>query len=519
LRNLRAIVFLIVGVCLAIEPLALHAQITSVKITSKPGEKQSNGAPLNLSCQVTGTEGLEFLLATASGGAGHYQFENATNQKNATSTANPLPPEDRIRMTRSAEYLTVPVGTVPSGAATVTEIYNVGVKDKKGKGVLQQAQCTVTIHQQSAPGTVALGCPGPAHVGEAFQIVNASGGTPPYTYSAPDLQKPLVLDPTNGWITGASSPGIIPSLKITVQDASGSAVPPTWCRITVLPQSGSESCDLLPASRGECVGSGNAKNANINNFWGTNGGFVFFNQVNSIYNGASNSETVSADIGTLNFPFGMQLNIGSNVQAGAAPPTAVSTGTIPTLAPSAAAQAAQNMLYGGTIFASGAYPLLAVGGNRINGAGNWGGMLDFSAREGIDIQNFKSGTSTGLTSPSSHSSAQLEGYFQVNSTNLVVGSSTFAGALFIGGSYGYTYTSHAYIRDYGIAGPENSLGQISGGVILNGIAKIAFSRAFGPSQTYIDGTVTPTPITPTTINNFKTLSFELSYQSPAPGSK
>ncbi len=43
----------------------------------------------------------------------------------------------------------------------------------------------------------------------------------------------------------------------------------------------------------------------------------------------SNYETVLADIGTLNFPFGMQLNIGSNIQAGSVPPTAVSTGTVP----------------------------------------------------------------------------------------------------------------------------------------------------------------------------------------------
>ena len=185
------------------------------------------------------------------------------------------------------------------------------------------------------------------------------------------------------------------------------------------------------------------------------------------------------------------------------------------------------MLYGGTLFLSGAYPILAVGGNRINGAGNWGGMLDVAAREGIDVQSFKSGTSTGLTSPSTHSSLQMEGYFQVNSTNLPTGGSgTFAGALFVGGSYGYSYTSHQYIRDYGIASPHNSLGQLSGGVIINGVAKIAFSKAFGPSQTYIDGTVPPppptnppTPPTSTTVNNFKTLSFELSYQSPAPGSK
>jgi hypothetical protein len=268
------------------------------------------------------------------------------------------------------------------------------------------------------------------------------------------------------------------------------------------------------------MGSGIAKNASINAFWQTNGSFVFFNQIKSIYNQASNSVTVSADMGTLNFPIGMQLNIGTNIQAGSVPPTPVSTGTVPTLAPTAAAQAAQNMLYGGTIFASAAYPLIAVGGNRINSAGNWGGMVDVAGREGVDIQSFKSGTSTGATSPSSHTSLQVEGYVQMNSTNLpTVGGGNFAGALFAGGSYGYSYTSQQYVRNYGIAHAGNPLGQVAAGIIINGVAKLAFSKAFGPSQTFFDGTVTPTPTVPTKVNNFRAWSFELSYQSPAPGTK
>jgi hypothetical protein len=365
-----------------------------------------------------------------------------------------------------------------------------------------------------------VGCPGPGYVGTAFQIANVSGGTPPYTYAATSLPNQLILDPSTGLVTGASTPGVLENQKINVVDKNGAAGVSQSCNITVLPQPRSMSCVLLPVAFGNCVGSGVAKNANINSFWQTNGSFVFFNQIKSIYNEASNSATVSADLGTLNFPIGMQLNIGTNIQAGSVPPTPVSTGTVPTLSPTAAAQAIQNMLYGGTIFASGAYPLLAVGGNRINSAGNWGGMLDVSGREGVDIQSFKSGTSTGATSPASHTSLQVEGYVQMNSTNLpTVGGGAFAGALFVGGSYGYSYTSHQFIRDYGIANSSNRLGQVSGGILINGVAKLAFSKAFGPSQTYIDGTVTPTPTTATTVNNFKAWSFELSYQSAAPGTK
>lgn len=469
--------------------------------TQSGAQKVPTNSNLDITCQSNGTAGLEFLLATASGGTAPYKL-----------SVSSLPAEAGTRTSKSSLFATVLLGD-----AGKSDQFKVAVTDKTNKTVTES--CSIAIASPPVPGAMSLGCPGTAYVGTAFQIVNVSGGTPPYTYTAA-LPKQLTLDPSTGLVTGASTPGILPNQKITVSDKSGNPDQSIACTITVLPQPASLSCVLFPVGSQNCVGSGVAKNANINAFWQTNGSFVFFNQINSIYNGASNSETVSADIGTLNFPFGMQLNIGSNIQAGSVPPTAVSAGTVPTLSPSAAAQAAQNMLYGGTITASGAYPILAVGGNRINNPGSWGGMLDFAARQGVDVQNFKSGTSTGLTSPSTHTSFQVEGYVQVNSTNLpTVGGGTFAGALFAGGSYGYSYASHEYIRDYGIASPNNHLGQVSAGIILNGVAKVAFSRAFGPSQTYFNGSVTPTPSTPTTVNNFKTLSFELSYQSAAPGSK
>ena len=42
-------------------------------------------------------------------------------------------------------------------------------------------------------------------------------------------------------------------------------------------------------------------NSNINAFYRTTGSFSFLNQIKSIYNGASGSATISADIATLNF--------------------------------------------------------------------------------------------------------------------------------------------------------------------------------------------------------------------------
>jgi hypothetical protein len=472
---------------------------------TKSSHAKSTSGTLALSCGSSGMAGQPFLLATAAGGTGAY-----------TLSATPVPAIPGIGY--QTKGVALYVASSPFKAED-TATFNVAVADSAVPQNKATATCSIEI-VPAGPGSLDVECPGVAYVNVAFPLADVQGGTEPYSYkTAPTLPLPLGFD-QNGIVTGASTAGRLDNVTITVTDKNGTQASKT-CSITVktLPK-GSLNCSVFPVGRAECVGSGPAKNTNINTFWGTNGGFVFFNQIKSIYNAASNSETVSTDVGTLNFPIGFQLNIGTNIQAGATPPTPVSTGAIPTLSPTAAAQAAQNMLYGGTIYASGAYPLLALGGNRIDSAGNWGGMLDVAVLEGVDIQSFKAGTSASASSPSSHSNLQLEGYLQMNSTNIPTGGGgTIAGALFGGGSYGYSYTSHQYIRDCGIKNASNRLGQLSAGILLNGVAKLAFSKAFGPPQTYYDGTITPTPTTATTINNFKAWSFELTYQSAAPASK
>jgi hypothetical protein len=114
----------------------------------------------------------------------------------------------------------------------------------------------------------------------------------------------------------------------------------------------------------------------------------------------------------------------------------------------------------------------------------------------------------------------MEGYLQYNSINLAPnsapGSQNFAGSLFVGGSYGFSYISHGYARDYGFGNNiKNGMGQVSFGILINGVAKISASRAFGPSQTYIDSTT----MAQTTVNNFKAWSFGIAYQSPPPPAK
>lgn len=250
----------------------------------------------------------------------------------------------------------------------------------------------------------------------------------------------------------------------------------------------------------------------INQFFNTTGNYSYLDQVKSIYNGAANAATVSADLATLNFHIGTQVTLGTNIQAGASQPATVSTGAVPTLSSASAAQATQNMLYGGTVVASMLLPVYFLQTGNSKSAGGFGMLFDIVGREGLDIQNFTAGTSTTAASPPSHTNVQLEGYAQFNSINTLA-SGDIAGAFFIGGSYGYAYTSHAYARDYGFWNKVNSnVGQLSLGFLLSGVARIAVSRGFGPSQIYNDST----SMARQKVNNFKGLSFGITYQSPPP---
>ena len=254
----------------------------------------------------------------------------------------------------------------------------------------------------------------------------------------------------------------------------------------------------------------------INSFYQTYSSISFLGQVKSIYNGSASAATISADLASLNFLPGMQLTVTTNAEAGSTGATqasGVSSGTGPTLTAAAAGQATQNILSGGTVLASVIYPLIAVGAANVSKAGAFGLSVDLAGREGADIQNFKSGTSTTASSPPSHTNAGIEGYMYLNSTNNAPNSNLLAGALFLGGSYGFNYMSHDYAHDYGFGNHiQNGVGQISFGILLNNVAKISVSRGFGPSQTYFDSTA----MAQTTVNNFKSWSIGITYQSPPP---
>jgi hypothetical protein len=175
------------------------------------------------------------------------------------------------------------------------------------------------------------------------------------------------------------------------------------------------------------------------------------------------------------------------------------------------------MLYGGNFTIRGELPLIGAG-IQTDSPGGIGGTINLIVQEGVDIQNFKAGTSTNVDSPSSHNMDGLEGYLVYNAINQAPGtdakSNIYAGGVFIGGSYGYSYTSHDYARDYGFGSVNRGVGQASAGVLINNVAKISVSRGFGPSQVYKDSTSGITM----PVNNFKSWSFGITYQSAAPSS-
>jgi hypothetical protein len=249
----------------------------------------------------------------------------------------------------------------------------------------------------------------------------------------------------------------------------------------------------------------------VNCYYSTNTTFSYFTQFQSIYNAASGATTLNAQVGALNFSNGMQLTIATNPQVGAAnsnntTPAATATVAVPTLSATSAAQAAQNVLNGGTIFGFDLIPLFSRQGDAMV-------TIDAVLREGVDLQKFNN-TSITATNPSTHTFAGLQGYFQFNSSNNAANSTGPAGSIFFGAMYGYNLMNHTYSLQNGFGGRSNTqIAQISGGVLLNGVVKIAASRGFGPSQKYIDST----SMSQTTINNFQTWSIAIAYQSSGSG--
>jgi hypothetical protein len=250
----------------------------------------------------------------------------------------------------------------------------------------------------------------------------------------------------------------------------------------------------------------------INCFYSTDGLSSYFNQLQSIYNSASGSTTVNAQIGSLNFLNGMQVTVGTNPQiapsntTSTTPTTGAIVGGVPTLSSTAASQAAQNVLYGGTLFGSGIFPLLLKQSSGLI-------YLAAQAKEGVDIQKFNNNSIT-LSNPSTHTFVGFQGYLQYSSSNTAANSNDPAGTVFLSAMYGYSLMNHSYSVQNGFGGRVNSqIAQVGAGILINGVARIVVYRGFGPSQRYTDSTTMAT----TSVNDFNKWSVGIAYQSSGSG--
>ena len=76
--------------------------------------------------------------------------------------------------------------------------------------------------------------------------------------------------------------------------------------------------------------------------------------------------------------------------------------------------------------------------------------------------------------------------------------------------------NHSYSIQNGFGGRiDSQIAQVSAGILLNGVAKIAVYRGFGPSQQYIDST----SMVQKTANNFQTWSIAIAYQKSGSGKR
>lgn len=320
---------------------------------------------------------------------------------------------------------------------------------------------------------------------EVSTKVTLTGGTPIPT-PTPANSTTICRPPDNNWFPTVRSSLLSPS----------KAYPP-----------GSEDLAVRAAKQFGRNLWGEQKEAVINCYYQTNDQLAFFTQVKSIYNAMSSSTTVAANIGSYNFNNGMQLSLGTNIQAGPAgpTPTVVAGQSVPTLTATGAAQAAQNLFYGGNVYVYDDFPILI---KKASGSIRWHFVNDILAREGVDIQSFN-GTTTTATSPTTHFNFFDEAYWQYDA-DPATGSQTAPLAIFLGGQYGYAYTSVRYAQQYGFLNKSNAqVGAISFGVLVTGQFNVTVLREFGPSQKFIDSSTGKLGV----VNNFKSWSFGVQYQT------
>jgi hypothetical protein len=203
-------------------------------------------------------------------------------------------------------------------------------------------------------------------------------------------------------------------------------------------------------------------------FYTTSNWLAPLQQVRFLYGFGQGSKSLSVDLASMEFPFGVQTTFGSSVTAPAETPAADTTQT----GVDSVTQGLERLKAGGDFYVRNSYPIFAAENEAKT---NMFTIFSISTL-GLNISGF--GDETTLTESTEHNfNSSIEAYGQYGA---------------IGGK-GYLYADYRgglqtvqtdFARSAGLAHKNFGLGQLAVGLQFAGFMRIGFERFFGPPAAF-----------------------------------
>lgn len=171
------------------------------------------------------------------------------SQKLPVSASGGTPPYSWTLSAGSVPGLSFdPVGVALNGAPTTAGTYNLTVQVKDAAGLSATASLTLTVSAASLTITTAASLPGANLNAPYMQTLAASGGIPPYTWSATGLPSGLTLGASSGILSGTPSAAGNFAIAITVQDSALSSYSNRFTLNVAFPPAPTITFSGLPAT-------------------------------------------------------------------------------------------------------------------------------------------------------------------------------------------------------------------------------------------------------------------------------
>jgi hypothetical protein len=199
-------------------------------------------------------------------------------------------------------------------------------------------------------------------------------------------------------------------------------------------------------------------------FYTHNGWIDPIKQVRFLYGLGEDAKTLSADLTSMVFPFGLQTALGTSVTSG---PTNVSTTGQTQDSPSLAFDKLQA---GGDFYVRGSYPLL------FKDTENFTGTIFFIPKLGFNFNGF--GSQTTITEATEYNiNTSFEGYGQYRAIGNV-------GDFYGDARIGYQYVQPDFAKAVGLTTHNFMMTQIAAGIQFDNFLRIGFQRYFGPAPAF-----------------------------------